>query len=183
MPLPWEQAEKLFRRRGMQSPEESRVARLDPQCSISLKFLLWHFCMQRWQPKITAVCREDEGKCCVNSACLSEGPLKPPLSAHPRQGRASSSEKTRGSPDFCPLSPLSSAAAVLLRPQLQSEHKHPSCSLQTHHSELCALSDLYKNTKGDPSLHPQESLGRRAGAPRAWKVHDTNPISRGVLQP
>lgn len=173
----------LFRRRGMQSSEESTVVRLDPPCSISLKFLLWHLCMQRWQPKMMAVCREDEEKCCVDSTCLSERSLKPPLSARPRQGSGSSSEITHGSPDFCPLSPLSSAAAVLLQPQLQYVHKHPSWSLQIHHSELCTLSDLYKTTKGDISLLPQESLCRKAGTQQALPVEDTSPISKGILQP
>lgn len=122
----------------------------------------------------------------VLTLLVSEGSLKPPLSAHPRQGRGSSSEKTqrtRGSADFCPLSPLSSAAAVLLHPQLQPEHKHPAWSLHTHHSELCALSDLYRSTKGEIiSASPGEPLQEGWDA-RGIEGAGHQPHLHRILQP
>lgn len=70
----------------------------------------------------------------------------------------------------CPLSPLSSAAAVLLRPQLQYVHKHPSWGLQMHHSELCALSDLCKK-------HKRRYISASPGEPRqkGWDTTGTAP--------
>lgn len=83
-------------------------------------------------------------------------------------------------PVFCSLLPLSLAVAGLLRPQLQYMQKHSSWSLQIYHSELRALSDLYKNTRGDISLLPQDSLGRQAQTQQALAMEDT---TTGVLQP
>jgi len=51
----------LFGRRGTHSLEKSREARLDPSVP-SLKFLLQNLCMQRWQPKIIIVYRENGRK-------------------------------------------------------------------------------------------------------------------------
>lgn len=178
MALPWEQAEKLLRRRGMQSPGESRVARFDPQHLISLQFLLWHLCMQRWQPKITAVCREEEGKCCVDSACLRGIPeASPQCPPKTRQG-VIFRENTKNTWQCWFLSPVTPelSCCCFTAPSAPAWAQTP-CLEPAHTSQwvMCPLRPLQKHKRRNNLCFLRRASAGRLGHNGHWRCRTPTP--------